>query len=172
MRTVLLMSFLMSVLSFNNLIYDRDKLINYVTKGTWKYMKNYVKLEDLKQQTFLSYYTYKDSITFPINTNDPIIKKMFHETMKYSHHERKHKMKNCKLLDYIVEKQNDNENIIINHYSLLKNYHQLNKEEKTTISMLIDNKSSIEICEYHKYTFQRFKKHIKNIKKKVFKYVS
>jgi len=164
----------MSVLSYNNLIYDRDKLINYVTKGTWKYMKNYVRFQDLQQQTFLSYYTHRDFIIFPIHINDPMIKKLFRETMQYSYQERKHTIKNYKLLDYVAEKQNSHPKddiIIIKDYSLFKNFQQLklNSEEKKTILMLMDNKSSIEISEYHKFTFQGFKKHIRNIKKKIFK---
>ena len=71
---LILLSYLMAVMSFNQFIYDSKSLVNYVTKGTMKYMKSYVSLEDLQQQTLLSYYKYKNDIVFPLDINSFLIK--------------------------------------------------------------------------------------------------
>jgi len=165
------MSFLMSVLSFNQFINNRKTLVNYVTKGTMKYMKSYVKLEDLQQQTLLSYYKYKDSIIYPLHVNSSLIKKMFKETMQYSHQQRKHQIKTTKLHDYYSSLYSYEEELIefidskISLNCFLEKCN-LTSDEIITISMLINNKTLDEIRNYHKYTFQGFKKHINKIKRK------
>jgi len=164
---LILLSYLMAVMSFNQFIYDSKSLVNYVTKGTMKYMKTYVSLEDLQQQTLLSYYKYKNDIVFPLDINSFLIKKMFKETMQYSHQQRKHKIKNTKLIHtessfFHCDESSCDLQIVL---KLIKNCN-LTEEELITISMLVNNKTLDEIRNYHKYTFHGFKKHINKIKRK------
>ena len=172
MRNIIFLSFIISVMSFNQII-DQNHLINYVVKGTNKYMNKFVIKDDVYQQALLSYYKYKDSIVFPIETTNPMVKNILRETMQYGNQERKYKIKNNRFNNYIDNLYSYEDALIDNNYqkmklqTFFKNYDKFTKEEIITILMLIDNKTLAQIREYHRYTFMGFQKHIKIIKRKL-----
>jgi hypothetical protein len=173
MRFLVFIFFPLSVISFTSQIMNQNHLINYVVKGTNKYMNKFVIKDDVYQQALLSYYKYKDSIVFPIDNTDPIVKKILRETMQYGNQERKYKIKNNRFNSYIDNIYSYEDILIDNNYTKMKlqtffrNYDKFTKEELITILMLIDNKTLSQIREYHKYTFMGFQKHIRIIKRKL-----
>lgn len=145
-------SFLLLLLLFN--VTDAYiQLVNKVVSGNCKYYRKYVSIPDLKQEALLSFY--KNSHL----CEDELEKKMFQETRNYCYREMTRRKKMCDYIELFSTIPDFDEPKSFD-------YTLLDKHEKIIIAMLLQNKSNLEIMDQLQFSFQRYKKYIKKLRKR------
>ena len=86
-------------------------------------------------------------------------KKMFQETRNYCYREMTRRKKMCEYIELFFTIPDFDEPKSFD-------YTLLDKHEKIIIAMLLQNKSNLEIMDKLQFSFQRYKKYIKKLRKR------
>jgi len=143
--------FLLFLLNYTNAYFP---LVNKVVSGNCKYYRKYVSIPDLKQEALLSFYKNQHSCS-----EDELEKIMYKDTRNYCYREMTRRKKMCDYKELFSTIPDFDEPKSFD-------YTLLDKHEKIIIGMLLQNKSNLEIMDQLQFSFQRYKKYIKKLRKR------
>lgn len=147
-----------------NGIRTKKYLVNYITKGNYNYYGRYVSINDLRQEAILSMFNNRNLIKFPVYKDHDIIKNMHREVRRYGNKQSKYYKSVSELTQYKVNlhysTDTDEQNVVVDASNL-------DNVEKKIVSMLLQNKTSIEIMDECKIAFPLYKKYIRALRRKI-----
>jgi len=147
-----------------NGIRTKKYLVNYITKGNYNYYGRYVSINDLRQEAILSMFNNRDVVKFPVYKDHEIIKNMHREVRRYGNKQTKYQKRTSQLNDFKVNLYYEtNTNI----QDFVVDDSNLDNVEKKIVSMLLANKTPIEIMDECKLVFPLYKKYIHALRRKL-----
>lgn len=147
-----------------NGIRTKKYLVNYITKGNFNYYGKYVSINDLRQEAILSMFNNRNLAKFPVYKDHDIIKNMHREVRRYGNKQSAYRKRTSELKDYKVNLYYTTDTNIQNFVIDASN---LDNVEKKIVSMLLANKTPIEIMDECKLTFPLYKKYIHALRRKI-----